>query len=407
MKRILIVGGGAAGLAAALSAAKANPSAQITVLEGLDRVGKKLLATGNGRCNLTNADITPAHYHSSQPEALARLVSAMPTDKTLSFFASLGLYCAEEEQGRIYPYSRQASMVVDVLLLALERSHVKVACGSRVSAIRRDETGFRVRTEAGTDYGGDTVILTAGGRAAPKQGTDGSGYGLAKRLGHRYAPLFPCLVPLTCDAPHWKGLKGVRAQGRVTLLHDGQAVAAETGELQFTEYGLSGIPVFQLSCHLGADPKGYWLSVDLLPGGEEDALVRLMRERCSRFPETPLEDFLLGLIHKRLLYAVMKTAGVGPLSRPAGSLSPEELTELARGMKGWLLPVTGTLGWAQAQVTGGGVLLSEVDERFASKRCPGLYLAGEMLDAVGDCGGYNLHWAWCSGMTAGEAAAGI
>ncbi|MCC8100154.1 MAG: aminoacetone oxidase family FAD-binding enzyme [Clostridiales bacterium] len=405
MKRILIVGGGAAGLAAALSAAEANPSAQITVLEGLDRVGKKLLATGNGRCNLTNAHITPTHYHSSQPEELARLVSAMPTEKTLSFFASLGLSCAEEEQGRIYPYCRQASMVVDVLLLALERSRVRVACGSKVSAILRDGAGFQVKTEAGQVCRGDAVILTAGGRAAPKQGTDGSGYGLARRLGHRYAPLYPCLVPITCDAPHWKGLKGIRAQGRVTLLHNGQAVAAETGELQCAEYGLSGIPAFQLSCYLGPDPKGYQLSVDLLPDWTEEDLVGMMEERCSRFPETPLERFLLGLVHKRLLYAVMNAADIGPLSRPAGSLTLEERRALARGLKGWQLPVTGTLGWAQAQVTGGGILLSEVDERFASRRCPGLYLAGEVLDAVGDCGGYNLHWAWCSGRTAGAAAA--
>lgn len=213
-------------------------------------------------------------------------------------------------------------------------------------------------------------------------------------------------MPITCDAPHWKGLKGIRAQGRVTLLHHGQAVAAETGELQCTEYGLSGIPAFQLSCYLRADPKGYQLSVDLLPDWTEEALVGMMEERCSRFPETPLERFLLGLVHKRLLYAAMNTVGIGPLSRPAGGLTQEERRALARGLKGWQLPVTGTLGWAQAQVTGGGVLLSEVDERFASKRCPGLYLAGEVLDAVGDCGGYNLHWAWCSGRTAGAAAAG-
>ncbi len=405
MKRILIVGGGAAGLAAALSAASVNPSAQITVLEGLDRVGKKILATGNGRCNLTNARITPAHYHSSQPEALAPLISAMPTERTLSFFSSLGLFCAEEDQGRIYPYARQASMVVDVLLLALERRGVNLVCGSRVSAIQRDSTGFQVKTEAGRVYRGDGVILTAGGRAAPKQGTDGSGYGLARRLGHRYAPLFPCLVPLTCDAPHWAGLKGIRAPGRVTLLHDGQAVAAETGELQFTEQGLSGIPVFQLSCHLGASPKGYLLSVDLLPDWSEAELAQLLGQRCRQWPETPLECFLPGLIHKRLLYAVMHTVGIGPLSRPAGSLSRREREALARGMKAWPVPVTGTAGWAQAQVTGGGVLLSEVDEGFASKHCPGLYLAGEVLDAVGDCGGYNLHWAWCSGMTAGKSAA--
>ncbi|MCD8127933.1 MAG: NAD(P)/FAD-dependent oxidoreductase [Clostridiales bacterium] len=182
-----------------------NPSAQITVLEGLDRVGKKLLATGNGRCNLTNACITPARYHSSQPEELAQLVSAMPTDKTLSFFTSLGLYCAEEEQGRIYPYCRQASMVVDVLLLALERNRVRVACGSKVSAILRDRAGFQVKTEAGQVYRGDAVILTAGGRAAPKQGTDGSGYGLARRLGHRYAPCTPAWCPSPVTHPTGRG----------------------------------------------------------------------------------------------------------------------------------------------------------------------------------------------------------
>lgn len=405
MKHILIVGGGASGLAAALAAAQTDPSAEIIVLEGLDRVGKKILATGNGKCNLTNSNLSPAHYHSSQPERLAEFLEAMPTTRTLDFFRSLGLFCAEEEMGRIYPNSRQASTVLDVLLNGLRRRQVQVLTGVKIKSAEQLERGFRLTAEDGRTFFADAVILTAGGRAAPKQGTDGSGFALARQLGHSYVTPYPCLVPLKCAEPVLKGLKGVRAHGTVTLERNGAVLGQENGEIQFTDYGLSGIPLFQLSCLLGREPAGAELCVDLLPDWSEEKLLSELRRQAKLDRSAALENFLPGLIHKKLLYALMKQANLSPLSRKVSSVKEQELRMLAKLLKYWRFHVTGTQGWEQAQVTGGGVPLAEIAADFSSQRCPGLYLAGEVLDVVGDCGGYNLHWAWCSGMIAGTAAA--
>lgn len=405
MNRLLIIGGGAAGMAAAIRAAQTNPEAQITILEGLDRVGKKILATGNGRCNLTNAYITPEHYHSQDPARLEQLLSRMDTQRTLTFFQSIGLYCTEEDMGRIYPYCKQAAMVLDILLLALQRYHIHVVCNCRVTDITASKKGFTVTAENGTTYRGDAVILTAGGRAAPKQGTSGTSYPLAVKMGHRYARLYPCLVPLQCRSNVLKGLKGIRVICHTALYRGKQKLSEELGEIQLTDYGLSGIPALQLSCWMDNKDADYTARLDLFPDWSYDDLRSLIQQRIREFPNEPLETFLLGLIHKKILYAVCKTCSLEPLSRTAGSLSRQEMDLLVSTLKGWKFPVTGTLSWDHAQVTGGGVFLQEINDDFSSRRQPGFYLAGEILDVAGDCGGYNLHWAWCSGMAAGEAAA--
>ena len=212
MNRILIIGGGASGMAAAISAAQANPSAQITILDGLDRIGKKILATGNGRCNLTNAQIAPGHYHTQNTARLNELLADMPAERPLTFFRELGLYCTEEDRGRIYPYSRQASMVLDVLRLALRRYHIQIQQNCTVRSLSVDKKVFTAQTESGKTFCADAVILAAGGRAAPKQGTNGTSYPLALQMGHRYARLYPCLVPLRCgqQTSMFKQLKGIR-----------------------------------------------------------------------------------------------------------------------------------------------------------------------------------------------------
>lgn len=402
---ILIIGGGASGLAAALGAAKEAPGARITLLEGLDRLGKKILSTGNGRCNLTNRQMNPGHYHSSQPELLSGFLRQMPTERVLRFFSELGLCCATEEMGRVYPYARQASAVLDTLLLALEHTDVEVLCSTKVRQVERQDNGFHVLTQDGRQFCSKALILAAGGRAAPKQGTDGTGFALSKQLGHRYATPFPCLVALKCSDEVVKGLKGIRAQGKVTLLRDGATLGTDQGEIQFTDYGLSGIPVFQLSCLPGRDFTGVELSVDLLPKWTRQELVHYLSTQSVRYPQEPLDRFLPGLVHPKLLRAVMEAAGLSPLSRPASSLSTGQKIKLADTMKDWRFHVTGPLSWDHAQVTGGGVLLEEIGPDFASLLCPGLFPCGEVLDVVGDCGGYNLHWAWCSGLSAGKTAA--
>ena len=402
-KDILIIGGGAAGLAAAISAAQEDSNARITVLEALDRVGKKILATGNGRCNLSNARISPEFYHSDDPGRLNTLLRDMPAQAAPDFFSSLGLLCDTEEMGRVYPYCRQASMVLDVLLLALARYGIRVECGQKVTALSHNGTRFTARTEAGRSFSGDAVILTTGGKAAPKQGGLGIGYQLAASFGHRCTPLSPCLVALKSGHQALKGLKGIRAHCAVTLYCNGKQAGSERGELQFTDYGLSGIPAMQLSCRLEKGESE--VSVDLLPHISPEELEAMLFRRRAALGSEPLESGLLGLIHKKLLFAVLKSVKIGPLSRRMDSLSGRELARLAGVLKDWRFQITGTQGWEQAQVTRGGIPLTEVDGRFASLRQPGLYLAGEVLDVAGDCGGYNLHWAWCSGSIAGRAAA--
>lgn len=408
MKQILIIGGGAAGLAAALTVARQEPDVKVTVLERLDRVGKKILATGNGRCNLTNLQEGIKHFYSSDRAALKNLLNGMEPNVVLSFFRSIGLLCQEEDEGRVYPYCKQASMVLDVLLRALEQAKIDVQCGCTVTEIGRNKGKFGVKTADGRTVPADAVILTCGGKAAPKLGSDGSGYALARKLGHTCTPLYPALVALKCDMNGLGGLKGIRAQAGLKLMAGEHILGHDMGELQFTEYGLSGIPAMQLSGRLSKLRKGEKCTavVDLFPQWQEEGLFRELKERQKASPSGVLENLLLGTVHKRLAYAVLKTAGLQPLSRANSSLTAGELYRLAETLKNWRFPVTGTQGWDAAQVTGGGIPLREVEpDTMLSRIQPGLYLAGEILDVTGDCGGFNLHWAWCSGIRAGRAVA--
>ena len=309
MKHILVIGGGAAGMAAAITAARENPAVRVTIVERMDRVGKKILATGNGRCNLTNMGASFAHFYSSDKGALKRALEGMAPEIVLNFFASLGLLCQEEDEGRVYPYCKQASMVLDVLLQALKRLNIQVHCGSSVAEIARNKGRYTVKTSDGQTLTADAVILTCGGKAAPKLGSDGSGYALAKAMGHSCTALYPALVAFKCDMNGLGGLKGIRAEGGLTLLAGDHVLGKEVGELQFTEYGLSGIPAMQLSGRLSRLRKGEKCIalVDLFPHWEHEALFRDLKAR-QKTQET-LETLLLGTVHKRLAYAVLKSAG--------------------------------------------------------------------------------------------------
>ena len=402
MKEIIIIGGGAAGLAAALAAAKEAPEIPIKVLEGQDRVGRKILATGNGRCNLTNLNIHPRFYHSESKKRLSAFLSSMHTRQTLDFFQSLGLYCTPDEAGRVYPACRQAAMVLDVLLLNLKRNpNIELITGCRVKGISAEKNALLVHTEDARAFRGGAVILATGGKAAPRQGSDGSGYALAAAVGHSHTALRPCLVPLKCKGAFLRSLKGIRVLCRATLYQKGKKCGAEDGEVQFTDYGLSGIPALQLSCRLTRDNE---VGLDLFPRWKEPQLEQELGLRLRSHPAETVEDAMLGLLNKRVQYALLNGIALSPTA-PARSVTKAQLSRLVRTLKDWRFPVIGTQGWEQAQVTAGGVSLDEVQEDFSSVFEPRLFLAGELLDAAGDCGGYNLHWAWCSGMEAGRAAA--
>jgi len=236
MKKIVIIGGGPAGLAAAVAAAdEAGGEAEIVIVERLERVGKKLLATGNGRCNLSNAHIAPQFYLSEDKKHLAEVLAQIPTETVTDFFADLGLLCAKREQGRIYPKCNQAAMVLDVLLASLRRNQVTVCGDFSVRQIKRKHGGFQLTAKDGRVLNADRLLLAAGGKAASALGSDGSGWALAQSLGHSLTPLYPALVPIKTENQYFKALKGIRAEVGLRLLLEGKELANENGEVLFTE----------------------------------------------------------------------------------------------------------------------------------------------------------------------------
>ena len=402
--KIIIIGGGASGLAAALAAAKECGGRCVTVLERLDRVGKKLLATGNGRCNLTNRNAAPEHYHSADTARLADILERTPPDAVLDFFGEMGLLCDTQADGRVYPYCYQASMVLDVLRAALERAGVDVACSCEVAEVEKGPGGFSVRTRDGRAFSAARVVLAAGGQAGPQFGTDGFGTRFAADCGGQMRPLYPCLTALQCAKPN-KSLAGIRAKAAARLLDGDRVLAEEIGEVQFTDYGLSGICIMQLSGLLapGCSPKHPAVELDLFPAVPETALAALFAARAPLLAEDTAAAFWLGLLHGKLgraLWAAAALPDTAPHALPADSWQ-----KLARTAKHWRFEGLTPCGWRQAQTTGGGLALTEVEPTFQFKGCPGLYFVGETLDCAGSCGGFNLHWAFGSGLAAGRDAA--
>ena len=410
MQQIVILGGGAAGLAAALAAAQSAPAGavRVTVLDRNPRCGKKLLATGNGRCNLDNTGIAPEQYFTADPAALRPLLAAVDAAAPLEWFAALGLYTRTDEAGRVYPYSNQAADVLALLEGHLARLGVEVRTGCTVQTLSQNRSGYTILCEnaEGQDQTlrADAVICAMGGNAGPQFGTDGFGTRFAAQCGGRMAPLYPCLTALQCAHPR-KSLAGIRAKGCASLLDgaDGRVLARETGEVQFTEYGLSGICIMQLSGLLapGRGPKRPVVALDLFPALSETELAALFAQRVGLLGSEAAE-FWLGLLPAKLGRALWADAG---LPENARALPASAWPKLAATAKCWRFEGLTPCGWKQAQTTGGGLLLDEVEDDFQFKGCPGLYFVGETLDCAGSCGGYNLHWAFGSGIIAGRAAA--
>ncbi len=398
--RIAIIGGGASGMAAALAASE-NPDAEILLLERQARVGRKLLATGNGRCNLTNLHISPSNYHGEDPGFAWQVISAFSQSETMERFRDLGLYLTAEPSGRVYPYSDQANSVVDVLRFALCRENIRVVTGQEVKRIRKQQGGFRV--ECGDEsHFCEKVIVACGGLAGTKLGGSLSGYRLLRDLGHGVTGLRPTLVQLKSDWSACPSLKGVRANCHVQILKDGTLHSQSTGEVQFTQYGVSGPAIFEVSrdaCQGG----GAWLCrMDFVPELSQDALTAALERRKAA--DLPAQELLTGILHNRLGRVLTAQAGIS-LTRPIRELSREELETVCRTVKALTIPLTQPMGMDAAQVTAGGARTAEFDPAtMESRLVPGLYACGEVLDVDGDCGGYNLQWAWSSGYVAGRSA---
>lgn len=400
--RIVIIGGGAAGLAAAVTAAA---NAEVTVYEKNDRVGKKLLQTGNGRCNLLNVNADVGAYHSKDTEAVKRVIEALPVSRIMDFFEELGLLMRLEAEGRVYPHCNQAAAVLDVLRYSAAERGAVFKCGYTCIGIRKKSGCFELDFADGTKECADKVIIACGGKAAPKTGSDGSGYALAKHMGHKITPIYPALVPIRTEASFVRSLKGIRCKAGITLLKNGAAVKRESGEIQFTDYGVSGIAVMQLSRYMNNE-EGYELKIDFTEQYSFEHIVYLLKEARKRPRE--VQELTLGIVPRRVGQQLIKKTVNISLSAPASELSDNDIKKIASAVKGFRLSAASTLSWDNAQVTVGGIPLSEIcADTLESKLCRGLYFAGEILDCDGACGGYNLGWAWSSGIIAARAAADI
>ena len=397
-----IIGGGASGMAAALAAAE-QPGVRVILMERQARVGRKLQATGNGRCNLSNLHAGEGGYHGQDPAFADVALKRFGPEAALRWFRTLGLFTVAEESGRVYPYSDQANSVVDILRFALEKDNITVKLGFEVEKVKRTDSAFRVESKEET-LEVDKLIIACGGLAGTKLGGTMSGYKLLRSFGHRCTRLRPTLVQLKSS---WKGaaaLKGVRANCRAAIFHNGQLHAESTGELQFTEYGLSGPVIFEVSRD-ACQGAGEWLCrLDFLPEiSEETLLEELLRRKQSALPASEL---LTGVLHNRLGRVIAQEAGVNQ-NRRISELSDYELTGTARLAKCFEVELTEPMGMDNAQVTAGGIVTADFDPAtMESRLVPGLYACGEVLDIDGDCGGYNLQWAWASGRLAGHHAGG-
>lgn len=405
MKKVLIVGGGASGLMAAIGAARCG--AKVTLLEKNRQVGKKILVTGNGRCNLTNRDQSLSHYRSTDPSIVEQVLSRVGMEDTLEILKKMGIF-TKDRNGYLYPYSDQAAAVSEALRLEAEHLGVKMALNTEARAVTRNPDGFLVETE-GWSYPADAVILTCGSKAAPETGSDGAGYGFAKKLGHWVIQPLPALVQLCCREKFFEKLAGVRMDAQVELYAGGEWLASDRGEVQFTKNGISGIPVFQVSRYAvralaqGRQVRG---RLNLMPVFEETEFLAFLKERIENNAYKTGEQFLTGLLPAKVSACVLERSGLGKMKKKAGDWSLEEVERLSRAIQRFETEITGSGDFSQAQVCSGGVDLRELNpETMESRKVPGLYLAGELLDVDGACGGYNLQWAFSSGWLAGTSAA--
>lgn len=392
-----IIGGGASGMAAALAAAE-NEKNQVILLERQARVGRKLQATGNGRCNLSNIHAADRGYHGQNPGFVQPAISAFDPEDTLKWFASLGLFTVTEESGKVYPYSDQANSVVDVLRLSLVKDNVTLKTGYEVTKIQKTETGFQI-TNGEEPITCDKLIVACGGLAGSKLGGTMSGYKLLAKLGHRSTKLRPSLVQIKSSWPELPSLKGVRTNCHVKIFHNGELYAQSCGELQLTEHGISGPVVFEISRDICAASGKWTAKLDFLPDISCETLETELQRR--RGTNLPMEELLTGILHNRLGRVLTKAAGIKG-KQHANQISNHELKEVLSAVKSLEIDLTEPLGMDSAQVTAGGVLTDGFDPNtMESKLVSGLYACGEVLDIDGDCGGYNLQWAWSSGRCAG------
>lgn len=395
---IAIIGGGASGLVAGIAAARYGCN-NITILEKLPRVGKKILSTGNGRCNLTNSSISTDDYD-GDTELLSYISGDIENPE--EFFSSLGLICKADDTGRVYPFSNAATSVLDALRFAADFAGIDTICEYSVTDIKKAKNCYII-TNGETEVRAKRVIIATGGKAAPSLGTTGEGYELSKKLGHSLTKLYPALAPIRTDVGLVKSLKGLRVAADVSLLADGKIIDRQSGEVQFTDGALSGICIFNLSAKAAKYVGKGEISLDTAPTLSKEELYGIIKSSAEIRATLPCEELLTGIYHKRIGQAMLKKAGIA-FSKTCGEITSNEISLICTAAKDSRYSIKGVSDWSLAQITCGGIPASEVSDKLESLKSSGVYLCGEILNIQGKCGGYNLDWAWKSGYTAGMNA---
>lgn len=399
---IAIIGGGASGMMAAIEAVKSGK--EVVVVDRKERVLKKVLVTGNGRCNLTNVNAGINNYFStgSDIQNIENILNDFTPKDTMNFFESLGVVCNEEVRGKVFPLSGQAGSIIDALRFEAERVGVKFLLDFYVKKIEKKGFQFIIYSEDKRIITSNRVLLSAGGKSYPELGSNGSGFELAREFGHTITPLFPSIVQFKTEEYQVKGLKGIKLDTRVTAYGDKKKICTYDGELLFTDYGVSGNVIFNISFVFPIHKK-VELEVDFLPKFSYDELLQKLKDRRDILGHLMMEHYFNGMINKKLGQFLSKASGIEKLSKEINSLTDNELRKLCDVLKKYKLNVLDTTGYKNAQVTAGGIKLEEVNmETLESKKVKGLYFSGEILDVYGECGGFNFQWAWASGKKAGE-----
>ena len=407
--KVAIIGGGASGLAAAIGCARKLGGSSTIILEKQHKTGRKLLATGNGRCNITNSNVSPSHYHGSR-EMIDSVLSYFGAEDMKSFMLSLGVLLREESEGRIYPFSNQASTILDAMRNECERLDVRELCDIKISSVKRENGRYVISAESLTVLA-DNVIFASGSQASPSLGADKSGYELLGALGLSHNELFPALSPVFTKNPD-KSLKGIRAKGTVTLLADNKKLMQKDGEIQFTENGISGICVFELSRSIneffalgtaeGKKCSTLAVSADLMSGLSFDELCEYL-EKCRKlYRNAKACEILSGGLNRRLSYAAVSRCGL--MEKSCRELTRQDIKRLAGCVKGFLFVPVKHDAFKSAQVSAGGFGSDVIDPMtLMSKKHKGVFVCGELLDVDGDCGGYNLHFALGSALLASKS----
>lgn len=375
---------------------------KVKIIEHKEKAGKKILATGNGKCNFTNMLVDNSSFRGENIDYIMDIYNQFNNEKAIEFFKELGIY-PKIKNGYVYPNSGQASSILEVLITELDYLGVEIEYETNITKIEKNNNQFCIYTNKG-NFKFNSIILATGSMASPKTGSDGSGYKLAKELGHTLNPVLPALVQLRSDSKLFKEVAGVRCDGMVKIMLERECVASDKGELMLTDYGISGIPVFQVSRYASVllnQGKKIIARLDFLPNMEYKECKEYLKERARLYPDKSLMDNLVGLLNKKLLLALLKLIKLNP-NMPSFELDDKKILKLIDTFKNLAVNITGTNSFDNAQICCGGVKLSELNEHtLESKKQKGLFFAGEILDVDGICGGYNLQWAWSSGYVCG------